>query len=116
MVGRVKTVGIGGKPLKSELHHWWPRALSKLWEGADGKVTRLSWDGNELRVPPATFGAITNAHHMNLGGPWSTSIEPMFGDADTALPKLAQKLEELAYNDASGSSAIGKQADHAAWH
>src|ERR1700730_2059175 len=97
MVGRAKSVGIGGKPLKSELHHWWPRGLSRLWQESDGKVTRLSWDGSELRAPPKQFGAITNAHHMDVGGPWSTSIEPMFGDADSALPGLVTKLESLSY-------------------
>jgi hypothetical protein len=97
MVGRAKSVGIGGKPLKSELHHWWPRGLSRLWQESDGKVTRLSWDGSELRAPPKHFGAITNAHHMDAGGPWSTSIEPMFGDADSALPGLVTKLESLSY-------------------
>jgi hypothetical protein len=84
-------------PLKSDLHHWWPRGLSKFWEDADGKVTRVSWDGTLLRAPSKTFGAITNAHHLNVGGPWSTSIEPIFGDADSALPGLARKLEVLAY-------------------
>jgi Protein of unknown function (DUF4238) len=97
MVGRVKNVGIRGKPLKSELHHWWPRGLSRLWEDDRGKVMRLSWDGSERRTPPKQFGAITNAHHINVGGPWSTSIEPMFGDADSALPGLATKLESLSY-------------------
>ena len=100
MIGRAKTIGIGGKPLKSELHHWWPRGLSKLWEDADGKVTRVSWDGTLLRAPSKTFGAVTNAHHLNVGGPWSTSIEPIFGDADSALPGLARKLEMLAYTGA----------------
>jgi hypothetical protein len=34
---------------------------------------------------------------MDIGGPWSTSIEPMFGDADSALPGLVTKLESLSY-------------------
>jgi hypothetical protein len=106
MVGRTKMVGIGGKPLKSELHHWWPRGLSRLWEDADGKVTRLSWDGKELKAPSKQFGAMTNAHHMKLGGPWSTTIEPLFGDADTALPMITQKLERLSYVESKSGSAF----------
>jgi hypothetical protein len=97
MIGRVKPVGVGGKPLKSELHHWWPRGLSRLWQDADGTVTQLAWNGRQRRAPAKQFGAITNAHHMKFGGPWSASIEPLFGDADTALPTVARKLEGLSY-------------------
>lgn len=109
MVGRAKSVGMGGKPLKSELHHWWPRGLSRLWEDANGNVTRLSWDGKELKAPSKQFGAMTNAHHMKLGGPWSTTIEPLFGDADTALPMIAQKLEQLSYLEGTSGAAFEKR-------
>ena len=112
MVRQVKPVGFGGKPLKSELHHWWPRALSKLWEDADGKVTRVSWDGSVLRAPSKTFGAITNAHHLNVGAPWSASIEPIFGDADSALPGLARKLELLAYSGGKGPEIDNRITPH----
>lgn len=61
MVGRTKTVGIDGKPLKTALHHWWPRGLSELWKDKEGKVTRISWKGKTLRAPPKPFGAITNS-------------------------------------------------------
>lgn len=60
----------------------------------DGKVTRLSWDGETLRAPPKKFGAITNGHHVKLNGLWAESIEPLFDDADSALPSLAVKLEK----------------------
>lgn len=109
MVGRAKSVGIGGKPLKSELHHWWPRALSRLWEDSDGMVTRLSCDGTKRRAPAKQFGGLTNAHHMKIGGPWSTTIEPLFGDADTILPKLAQKLELLSFIENKGPSAFERR-------
>ncbi len=99
MVGRTKTVGLKGKPLKSAAHHWWPRGLSELWADEQGQVTRASWDGKILRAPPAQFGAITNGHHIKLDGPWATSIEPLFDDADSALPSLAKKLESLSYID-----------------
>src|ERR1700721_1564583 len=60
MVGKTRTVGMNGKPLKSALHHWWPRGLSELWKDKDGSVTRIAWDGKTLRAPPKQFGAITN--------------------------------------------------------
>jgi hypothetical protein len=105
MIGRIKSVGIGGKPLKTARHHWWPRGLSELWEDAEGRVTRLSWEGKSLRAPPKEFGAITNAHLVNLKGPWATSIEPLFDDADSALPGLVKKLEQLPYM--AGKDGIG---------
>ena len=61
-------------------------------------------------IPAAVgFGAITNAHHINGGGPWSTSIEPMFGDADSALPGLAAKLESLSYIDGKRNLPFGRR-------
>lgn len=106
MVGRTTTVGLNGKPLKTALHHWWPRGLSGLWKGEDGKVTRLSWDGKTLRAPPKQFGAITNGHHVKLNGPWAGSVEPLFDDADSVLPLLAAKLESLSYVDGQSNAAI----------
>jgi hypothetical protein len=55
-----------------------------LWQDADGKVTRVSWDGSELKGPPKRFGAITKRPHVGI--PWLASIAPMFEDADNALP------------------------------
>jgi hypothetical protein len=108
MVGRVKPVGFKGKPLKSAAHHWWPRGLSELWADEQGQVTRASWDGKILRAPSAQFGAITNGHHIKLDGPWATSIEPLFDDADSALPSLVKKLESLSYDDGA-SAKINKR-------
>lgn len=88
---------MGGKPLKSELHHWWPQGLSSLWKDEQGNVSRLSWDRQLLPRPPKNFGAITNAHHIKLNGPWAGSVEPLFDDADSALPALANKLETLSH-------------------
>ncbi len=75
MVGRARTVGFDGKPLKSELHHWWPKGLSKFWADEQGLVTRLSWDGKELK--------------------WATAVEPIFDDADNTLPLLVEQLQGL---------------------
>lgn len=109
MVGRTKTVGFNGKPLKSAAHHWWPRGLSELWADHQGQVTRASWDGKILRAPPAQFGAITNGHHVKLNGPWAGSIKPRFDDADSAMPSLAKKLESLSYIEAKTYTNFDKR-------
>lgn len=93
MGGRI--VGIGGKPLKTELHHWWPKGLSKLWADVDGTVGRLSWDGKIVRSKPANFGAITNAHHIVLKGPWAGTVEPIFDHVDSNFPYLVQRLAAM---------------------
>lgn len=93
MGGRI--VGIGGKPLKTELHHWWPKGLSKLWADEDGTVGRLAWDGKLVRSKPANFGAITNAHHVLLKGPWAGTVEPIFDQADSNFPSLVVELQTL---------------------
>lgn len=106
MVGIVRNVGFTGKPLKSAAHHWWPRGLSEFWKDETGNVTRVSWDGQTLKAPPKQFGAITNAHHINLDGPWAASIEPLFDDADSALPSLVRKLEQLTCISARNGATI----------
>ncbi len=86
------------KPIKSELHHWWPRTLSKYWKDADGMCCRLAWDGKLVRSNPANFGAMTNAHHIKHGSeptPWDGSIEGQFGSADDKITGLVEKLSEL---------------------
>lgn len=109
MVGRVRPVGMKGKPLKSAAHHWWPRGLSGLWADKEGQVTRTSWNGKTLRAPPAQFGAITNGHHVKLEGPWAASIEPLFDDADSALPAIAKRLEDLSCIEATTDAKLAKR-------
>jgi hypothetical protein len=84
------------QPIKSELHHWWPRGLSRFWADSDGCIGRLSWDGRLLRSPPAGLGAINNAHHIRLAKTptkWDSSFEGIFGAADTAFPHIVAWLE-----------------------
>lgn len=86
------------KPIKSELHHWWPRTLSKHWRDDSGKCHRLSWDGRITRSNPSNFGAITNAHHIKHGNEptvWDGSIEGQFGSADGQLSALIERLVKL---------------------
>jgi hypothetical protein len=106
MIGRPRSVGLNGKPLKTELHHWWPRGISKLWSDADGKVVRRAWNGDERRIPPAQLGAITNGHLMKIGGPWTTTFEPLFADADSNLPRVIERLEKLPHRPASAGTSF----------
>lgn len=83
------------KPLKTELHHWWPRTLADHWAAADGMVSVLRPDGTEHRAPPGAFGAITNAHHIKVGGPWDTTFEPIFNEPDNEMAAFVQWLGTL---------------------
>lgn len=73
------------KPLKTELHHWWPRTLSEHWCAADQMVSVIRPNGEVRRAPPGAFGGITNAHHMKLGGPWDSTFEPVFNQPDSEI-------------------------------
>lgn len=83
------------KPLKTELHHWWPRTLAEYWSAADGMVSTIRPTGDVHRAPPGAFGAVTNAHHMKLGGPWDSSFEPVFNRADSEISDLVEWMATL---------------------
>lgn len=83
------------KPLKTELHHWWPRTLAGHWAAGDGMVSVIRPNGSVRRAPPGTFGAITNAHHMKMGGPWDSTFEPIFNEPDNELAGFVQWLATL---------------------
>lgn len=106
MIGRPRSVGLKGQARKTELHHWWPKGLSKLWADTDGKVVRRAWNGDERRIPPAQLGAITNGHLMKFGGPWTTTIEPLFNDADTNLPRMVERLQMLPHGAATAGMSF----------
>ena len=53
--------------------------------------------------------SITNGHHIKLDGPWATSIEPLFDDADSALPSLVKKFEDLSYVEGATNTNINKR-------
>ncbi len=73
------------KPLKTELHHWWPRTLSEHWRAPDQMVSVIRANGEVRRAPPGAFGGITNAHHMKMGGPWDSTFEPIFNQPDNEM-------------------------------
>ncbi len=56
-------------------------------------VTRPN--GTVHRAPPGAFGAITNAHHMRMGGPWDSTFEPIFNEPDKEMAAFVQWLATL---------------------
>lgn len=86
---------MAGKPIKTELHHWWPRTLAEHWGSADGMVSVLRSTGETHRAPPGAFGAITNAHHIKVGGPWDSTFEPLFNQADGEISDFVRWLSTL---------------------
>lgn len=72
-----KLEGAGAKTPNRELHHWWPKGLSKYWADQDGLVSQLRYCGKLHRSTPKTFGAMTNAHAIKLEGPWNWPTEPI---------------------------------------
>lgn len=82
-------------PIKTGLHHWWPKGLSSYWGDDDDCVTRITPAGEELRSPTAQFGGITNGHTVKLNGPWSFSFESNFDTIDSRLPYLVEDLLKL---------------------
>lgn len=89
------------KPLKTELHHWWPRTLADHWAAADGMVSVIRPNGTVHRAPSGAFGAITNAHHMKMGGPWDSTFEPIFNKPDNEMAAFVQWLGTLEASLAS---------------
>lgn len=83
------------KPLKTELHHWWPRTLADHWAAGDGMVSLVRPNKTVRRAPPGAFGAITNAHLMKMGGPWDSTFEPIFNKPDNELAGFVQWLATL---------------------
>lgn len=83
------------KPLKTELHHWWPRTLAEHWADAEGLVSAIRPTGYIQRAPPGAFGGITNAHHVKFGGPFDSTFEPLFNQPDTEMADFVQWLATL---------------------
>jgi len=84
--------------LKNELHHWWPRALSKFWADHSGHAHCLSWDGELLRSLPKSFGAIRNDNNIVFKDeptPWDESFEKTFANADSGFPGSITWLQGL---------------------
>jgi hypothetical protein len=69
--------------------------------------------GEIRRAPPGAFGAITNAHHMKMGGPWDSTFEPIFnqpdGEVGDFISWLATLDTPLIGNDKSRIARISPQ-------
>lgn len=87
--------------LKSALHHWWPRCVSRLWTDAEGKTGWLRPDGTCVRTTPANLGVLRDGHHIMLGDDageataWDFSFEGTFDRADSRFPSVIAWLEGL---------------------
>ena len=58
-------------------------------------VSVIRPNGTLHRAPPGAFGAITNAHHMKMGGPWDSTFEPIFNEPDSEMAAFVQWLATL---------------------
>lgn len=94
------------KALKSEQHHWWPRTLADHWAAANGMVSAIRSNGTVHRAPPGKFGAINNAHHIKLGGPFDSTFEPIFNEPDNEMAAFVQWLGTLEASLASADQPM----------
>src|ERR1039458_717225 len=92
--------------LKTEDHHWWPQAVSRLWMNADGVVHQLFPDGRVVKqTNTKKFGHIKNAHLIKLHDDpaiptvWDESFEGQFSKIDTAFPSIVEWLQTLPFDD-----------------
>lgn len=88
--------------LKSANHHWWPKCVSRQWEGEDGKVGRMKPDGTFRRIPSDQLGAIGNGHLGKFGDAggcattaWDFTFEQEFSNADSQFPDMISWLRSL---------------------
>lgn len=102
------------KPLKSALHHWWPKSVSQFWAEVDGMTNRLSWNDQIVHAPPAQFGGMTNAHHIKLSdthSPWDSSFESKFDAADTKFPSVIDWLLNAHININVSNETISERLE-----
>lgn len=83
------------KAFPNSNHHWWPKTLSAYWCDEAGEVTQYSPD-DELRTErPEVFGVDKHTHNIRIGGPWNSSFESIFDNADAAIVPLINWLIPL---------------------
>lgn len=91
------------KSTKSERHHWWPETVSRHWKDQNGGITRISLDGEEVRLKPKNIAVIGNGHFIKLGKgadettPWDQNFENVFTKADDHFPTLVNWLNSLEF-------------------
>ncbi len=89
--------------IKSAVHHWWPRGVSKHWVGKDGYVGAIRADGGHFRTQHGKLGGIKNAHTMKMAAigqtsPWDHSFESLYDTADAAFPRVIEEIQALISN------------------
>ncbi|HEX5238317.1 MAG TPA: hypothetical protein VFW39_07640 [Sphingomicrobium sp.] len=70
-------------------------------------VSMIRRNGEVRRAPPGAFGALTNAHHIKIGGPWDSTFEPVFNTADAQMNSVIAWL--LTLEATTGVSAQPRQ-------
>jgi hypothetical protein len=63
-------------------------------------------DGSVVRGPPGRFGAITNAHHVKLGGQWDSSFKQIFNQPDSEITSFVQWINALDARESSSESPM----------
>lgn len=94
---------------ESKRHHWWPRAVSGYWADACGMVTQLLADGKEVAGAPWTFGHDKHSHNIRFGGPWNSSFESMYGNADSSAAAVIDWLSTLEAKRTNFSSGFSER-------
>jgi hypothetical protein len=100
---------MSGKKLKRAGHHYWPESLSQYWANSEGQTIRLAWNGEEVRSPPKNFGVLGDGHRVKVDGPWDSTIEPLFQNADSNFPGVVEYLSRLEANTASARAEWDKR-------
>jgi hypothetical protein len=99
--------------IKSALHHWWPKSVSKRWFNKDGIIHQLSWDGRDIPQTNAkNFGAIRNAHLIKFSSKptvWDQSFEDIFQSADDAFPDVLNWVESLQIRNLDNISVVPQE-------
>jgi len=89
------------KVIKGEKHHWWPEAVSRLWENENGLIHRLDVNGTSVSSSGENFARISDGHNILLDkpSPWESTIEHYFDEPDTNFPKVINWLSSLKQKD-----------------
>jgi hypothetical protein len=76
---------------KNEVHHWWPRAVSKFWQDAEGYAHQIDNAGKVVRSRPKSFGGVRNDNNITFKSSptvWDMSFEKVYTKADDGFRPL----------------------------
>ncbi|MGJ3232308.1 MAG: hypothetical protein ACFE0P_10965 [Oceanicaulis sp.] len=96
--------------LKTERHHWWPKAASKFWADNEGMTTRIEPDGKQLRLKPEKHGFIKNGHFVRhdpgAHSVWDSKFEKAFEAADSNFPGVINHLKQYDFGNLTNGASI----------